>query len=405
MKILILYRHFWPDSPPYATKLRSIGRRLVADGHDVTVWCEAPCYKVGDLALDAPRRENLDGIQVERMSRLPLVHHVRPMRMLAKLAFVPRLLAKAVNRKLTGERYDLVWTATIPPVLQGWGGSIIARLLGGRFVYHCQDLYPELAAYAGMWPRKGLLYRTLAPIERRTRQRAAALVILSGDMAKTAAALAPGARIKVINNFMLEAFSDAGAATRRERPGSSGRITIGFAGNIGQFQALEAVVEAFGRLPAEMPLELELMGDGEAKRSLMQQAQGRSSVRFLPHRSFAEARPLIGAYDLGLVSIEPDIYRVAYPSKTLTYLGLGVPLLAIIEPESELARMIEKEGLGFVIGQRDSAAIAARLAEVAASTDELPAMRRRAQMYYDKVMSSNARLDQWSALLKELEQH
>ena len=114
---------------------------------------------------------------------------------------------------------------------------------------------------------------------------------------------------------------------------------------------------------------------------------------------------MIRAYDLGLVSVEPDIYRVAYPSKTLTYLGLGVPVLAIIEPESELARMIEKEGLGFVIGQRDSAAIAARLEEVAASRGELPAMRKRAYMYYDKVMSSNARLDQWSALLKELEQH
>jgi glycosyltransferase involved in cell wall biosynthesis len=405
MKILVLYRHFWPDSPPYATKLRSIGRRLVADGHEMTVWCEAPSYKKSDLALDAPRLETLDGIRVERMSRLPLVHGSRLMRTLGKLLFVPRLLAKAVVRKLRGQRYDLVWTATIPPVLQGWAGRTIARLFGARFLYHCQDLYPELATYMGMWPRNGMLYRILSPIERRTRQRATALVTLSSDMANTAAALAPGARIEVINNFMLDVFSEGGEPVPQQRPRpSGGRITIGFAGNIGQFQALDAVVDAYCRLPAETPLELEFMGDGEAKPSLVRQAQGRSSIRFLPHRPFAEARQLIAAYDLGLVSVEPNIYRVAYPSKTLTYLGLGVPVLAIIEPESELARMIEDEGIGFAVGQRDSTGIASRLAEIAASADSLAAMRTRALAYYEEVMSTEARLNQWAALIKELEQ-
>ena len=405
MKILVLYRHFWPDSPPYATKLRSIGRRLVADGHEMIVWCEAPSYKKSDLALDSPRRETLDGIRVERMRRLPLAHGSRLMRTLGKLAFVPRLLAKALIRKLRGERYDLVWTATIPPVLQGWAGRTIARLFGARFLYHCQDLYPELATHVGMWPKDGLLCRILSPIERRTRQRAAALVTLSADMAATAAALTPGARIEVINNFMLDAFSETAEAVpqKRAEPGER-RITVGFAGNIGQFQALDAVVDAFRQLPAETPLDLEFMGDGEAKPSLERRAQALSSIRFLPHRPFTEARHAIAAYDLGLVSVEPNIYRVAYPSKTLTYLGLGVPVLAIIEPESELARMIETEGLGFVVGQRDSAVIASRLADIAASPDRLAEMSRRACAYYEEVMSTDARLDQWSALISRLEQ-
>ena len=66
MRILIIYRHFWPDSPPYASLLRSIAGRLVRDGHQVEIWTEQPGYKSADTRKRAPRREQLDGIRVER---------------------------------------------------------------------------------------------------------------------------------------------------------------------------------------------------------------------------------------------------------------------------------------------------------------------------------------------------
>ncbi|WP_095012251.1 glycosyltransferase family 4 protein [Tsuneonella mangrovi] len=405
MKILILYRHFWPDSPPYAAMLRSIGRRLVAEGHEVTVWCEKPCYKLGDFALDAPARETLDGIRVERMGRLPFSRRSDLVRLAGKLAFVPRLIGKALLRRLGGERYDLVWTATIPPVMQGWAGRVVAQLFGARLLYHCQDLYPELANFMGMWPERGLASRLLAPIERNTRNRAAALVTLSDDMAQTARGLAPGAKVEIVNNFMLEDFDGSGETAPAPVERAAGApIRIGFAGNIGQFQALDKVVGAMELVGSDAGIEFELMGDGKAKPSLRAQAHGMERVRFLDHRPFAEAQQAIARYDLGLISVEPDIYRVAYPSKTLTYLGLGVPLLAIIEPESELARMIVREDIGFVVGERDSKAIAARLAEAVAARDRLPAMREQARKYYDTVMSTQARLDQWAALLARLEE-
>lgn len=410
MKILILYRHFWPDSPPYASMLRSIGRRLVADGHEVTVWCERPCYKSGDLEIDVPSRETVDGIRVDRMSRLPFSHLSGLVRTAGKLAWVPRLAGKAVRQWLRGERYDLVWTATIPPVMQGCAGRFAARLFGARLLYHCQDLYPELANYMGFWPENSFPSRMLGSLERRTRERAAALVTLSEDMGRTARTLAPAAQVEIVNNFMLEDFTAPGALAASSPENSppdrkiGDPVRIGFAGNLGHFQALDKVVDAFGMLPSNTPLEFDLMGEGKAKASLERQAQGMTRIRFLDHRPFAEAQQAIAGYDLGLISIEPKIYRVAYPSKTLTYLGLGVPLFAIVEPDSELALMIVRENIGFVVGERDSAAIAQRLSEVAASAETLLAMRRNAKRHYDAVMSTHARLNAWSELVRRLEQ-
>ena len=346
VRILILYRHFWPDSPPYASMLRSIGRALVEAGHEVTIWTEEPCYKASDRNCPAPRREVLDGIVVERFTRLPDHVATGPMCLLDKLLFVPRLLLKAVIRRARGLRYDLVWTATIPPVLQGWAGRIIAGLFGAKFLYHCQDIYPELAGHMGLWRQDGLLYRVMASIERRTRERADLLVTLSDDMAATVRALGEPRKLVVINNFPLEDFSTV-AVSGNERPvvetrRDDDKIRLIFAGNMGIFQGLEAVIDAMRLIETDCPaFEFVLMGEGKALPDLKRRAAGLSNVRFEPHRPYEEAQALITAADVGLVSLEPEIYRYAFPSKTLTYLGLGMPMLAVLEPESELANMIE----------------------------------------------------------------
>lgn len=358
MKILILYRHFWPDSPPYASMLRSIGRALVEAGHEVTIWAEEPCYKPSDYNRSVPRRETVDGIVVERFARLPGPVATRSIRLLDKLLFVPRLLLKAVVRRARRARYDLVWTATIPPVMQGWAGRTIAAMFGAKFLYHCQDLYPELAGHMGLWRRDGLLYRIMARIEARTRARADLLVTLSDDMAATVRALGEPRKLVVINNFPLEDFSASGSEpppsvvpARRD----DGKIQIIFAGNMGIFQGLDAVVEAMRLIEIDCPaLELILMGEGKMLPDLKKQAAGLSNVRFERHQPYEEAQSVIAKADVGLVPLEPGIQRYAFPSKTLTYLELGLPIFVIIDADSELAKMVTNKGLGWVSPGRDS---------------------------------------------------
>lgn len=404
MKILIVYRHFWPDSPPYAFMLRSIARHLVAKGHDVTIWAEQPCYKASDGRRTEAAREMLDGILVERFAPLPLSRRSRHAKLVDQLLFPPRALFKAIGRRLTGRRYDLVWTATIPPVAQGLFGRLIANLFGAKFLYHCQDLYPELAGHMGIWSKAGSIYRILARIEAKTRTRADALVTLSEDMKSTVMDLAkPRGELAVINNFMLDDFSDL-ADRKPSFPRNPSTIRLIFAGNLGLYQGLEPVVEAMRQVEKELPeLELVLMGEGKALPMLRDRARGLGNIHFLPHRPLEQAAAEISVADFGLVSIEPDIYRVAFPSKTLTYLGLGVPLLAIVEPESRLADMICRNGLGLVAEGRTSDAIADTLRSIVMRRSELGVMKQTAEDYFDRTHALPAVLDEWAALIDRLQ--
>ena len=68
MKILLIHRYFWPDTPPYAVILKKIARRLATDGHDVTVLSTQPAYKP-ELANEVqPSVEVIDGYRVVRIS-------------------------------------------------------------------------------------------------------------------------------------------------------------------------------------------------------------------------------------------------------------------------------------------------------------------------------------------------
>lgn len=404
MRILILYRHFWPDSPPYASMLRSIGRHLVAQGHEVTVWTQQPSYKPSDLARRMPREEMLDGIRVERLRTLPFYRRFAPARIIDKVAFPLRLLGKAVWRRLRGERYDLTWTATIPPVAQGMVGRWIAHMFGAQFLYHCQDLYPELGAHSGFWRAGGLLDRLLRRIERRNRQRADLLVALSQDMAATVRSLAePRGKLAVVNNFMLEDFASPQAAKPALPARVEGeRARLIFAGNLGQFQGLDLLIDAMRLVEAQRTdVELVFMGEGKALAGLRAQASGLSQVVFEGHRPFEQAQAEIAAADVGIVSLEPDIYRLAFPSKTLTYLGLGLPLLCIVEPESELARMVAHEGLGWV-APRSTEAIAETICAIADRRSGLPKMREHAAAWFARELDRPAVMARWAELVTAL---
>jgi len=146
MRVLFFYQHFWPDSPPYANMLRAMGQSLVANGHEVQILTAQPSYKAGDRAQQHPARDQLDGIQVRRLSHFPGSNRHRLISQLGRALFPLRACLAIFKNRLKGESPDVIVAATIPPVINGLFALLAAKLSGARFVYHLQDIYPEIGA-------------------------------------------------------------------------------------------------------------------------------------------------------------------------------------------------------------------------------------------------------------------
>ncbi|MEM9138194.1 MAG: glycosyltransferase family 4 protein [Pseudomonadota bacterium] len=399
MKILLTHRYFWPDSPPYAAILRVIGEGLAEQGHEVHVFASMPSYRAEGTAAKAPKRERMGDLQVRRVWVLPEGSRNPVVRVLNVLIYMVGLFVHILRT-----RPDLVTASTFPPLAAGWSASLAARLIGAKFVYHMMDVHPEVSAHAGSRLGQGWLFRLQRWIDQGTLGRATSAVVLSEDMAETLAARPRGARcpIRVINNFALDAFEPA-LDPPQDLVKDPARIRVIFAGNLGRFQDLPLLADGIALLFERYPaLEVFFLGDGVALPGLKDRWEDHPQVRFGPFLPFAQAKSLIAEADLGLVSLTPGVYRVAYPSKMLTYLGLGVPVLALVEPESALARSIADHGLGAVPAARTPEAIAAALDPLIADTAALARTRDQVQAYAKAEVDRTAILSQWQSLLEDI---
>ena len=348
MRILAVHRYFWPDTPPYASFLRSIGQRWATDGHNVEVLTAQPSYTSSSGVGQRPSMERLDGMDVTRVHTVPEGGRV-PGQLLNLIVFPAQVAWKI----LTGPPRDMIMCSTAPQVTLGFAVSAAARLRGSAFVYHCMDLHPEIGRLSGEFANP-VAFKVLAKMDQITMRRADAIIVLSQDMKAAVLARDPSlaSKIEVINNFALPDSADP--APSPLGPTAPGTLRVVFAGNIGRFQGLETAVEAVRELSPGAPVELVFMGEGKAKESLVAAARSIEghedrTITFLPQGSAAEAKALMRTADLGLVSVVPEVIKYAYPSKTATYAVERLPLLVACDQESELARAVRDQGLGLSV--------------------------------------------------------
>ena len=172
MRILIINPRFWPDTSPYAMMLRSFGEYLVKRGRHVQVVTERPINRDEFKIPASPSRETVAGMDVLRLRRLPFTASNRGVRLLDRLPFAPRVVFMGLRLRIRGVRYDFVWAATTPPIVNGLAALAVSRLRGARLVYHVQDIIPELGVHSGHWKEGSLLYRLLFAMDNFTSRHA-----------------------------------------------------------------------------------------------------------------------------------------------------------------------------------------------------------------------------------------
>lgn len=394
LRILAVHRYYWPDTPPYASMLKRIVTRWQQDGHNVEVLSSQPSYKSELDNKILPQSETVDGIRIERL-KLPSEAGRPIIRVINAIKLSFAILVKAFLR-----RYDVIMISTSPPVVGGFAAALSALLTRSRFIYHCMDLHPEVGQLSGEF-KNPYLYQLLLKIDSWTCSRANPVIVLSRDMEKTLRQRPHGAQmsITILNNFSLPhelslpenlpvniAYSD---------------LTILFAGNIGRFQNLDIVIEAMKHLRENKNIRFIIMGEGTAKEALLNKAKSyKANVEFISHQTIEVAKAVISKVDAGFVSLAPNIYRYAYPSKTMTYLELGCPLIVAVESESELANDVRNGKYGFCLPVNSGLSLAQLLLKMSQDKSWKSTMKKNALLKASEEFSETVQIEKWSNLLK-----
>ena len=179
-------------------------------------------------------------------------------------------------------------------------------------------------------------------------------------------------------------------------------FNIVFAGNLGDAQGLDLMVEAARELK-DSKIRWYLVGDGRARARLEQKVKEMDTaqeVTFVGRVSEKEADRYVHFADCAYLSFKDNkIFNMTLPAKLQTYLACGTPILAAAGGES--ARLVGENGIGFVCRPRLEELVAAAKQAASMSRQEAGAMSAKARAYYEQHFTMDTLVTELEEMLKE----
>lgn len=347
MRILMVTQWFDPE-PTF--KGLAFAKALRERGHEVEILTGFPNYPGGKVypgyRIRFFQREVMEGIPVIRVPLYPS-HDAFAIRRIANYATFA--LSAATIGAAAVKPADVMYVYH-PPATVALPAIVIGSTRRIPFVYDIQDLWPDTLAATGMVNNKSL-HEMVNRWCRWTYRAAARIVVLSpGFKEMLITRGVPGEKIEVIYNWCDE--GQIPKAPKNEllskELGFSGRFNILFAGTMGKAQALDAVLDAAGRIGGRIPeVQFVFVGGGIEVDRLQEVAWERrlNNVLFLPRRPVSEIGEILNLADVLLVHLKDDpLFRITIPSKIQAYLAVGRPILVGVRGDA--ADLVRAAGAG-----------------------------------------------------------
>ncbi len=353
MRILVLTINYWPEQTGIGAVLTHRCEYLASQGHDVTVCTAMPYYPewrihpgyTGKLFS----REERNGVNILR-SWLWVPKKVTSAK---RIAFEISFLASSLIRAIRSRKPDVLLVAS-PPLGLGISAVLLSRWWRIPFVFDVQDLQPDAAADLGMLP--GPLLPLLYRLEFMAYRNAARIsTVTEGMRNKIIEKGIPADKVVVVPPTADSSWFDVGTLISgddfRRQHGLQGKFVVGHCGNMGVKQGLDLVLDAAVRLKEQRDLVFLLAGDGAKKTCLERRAAalGLDNVRFLPLQDTATFLQMLAAMDVGLIVQQSTVSDIVFPSKTVALLSAARPVIAAVNDNSEIGRVIQSSRGGVVV--------------------------------------------------------
>lgn len=328
---------------------RSLGRRGYSVLH---TYCES--YRGGkgrfDLGAD-------DGdVSVVGLGMGRAFAKYSPVRRLAQeISYGRRFVALAEEF-----RPDVVVVCNMPIVVQRVAASW-CRDQGVPWVFWLQDLY-SVAIRATAVQRLGaaggrLVGSGFESLERSLARQASAVVPITHDFQPLLDdwGVAPE-RCTVIENWApLDELPQGPRdnAWRRAQGIPADRFVYLYSGTLGLKHRPELLYELAAQHVDDAEVVVVSEGMGEARLKEMLAERPLPNLRVLPFQPFEDFPDLLAAADVLVALLEPSAGTFSVPSKVLSYLCSGRPILGAIPPENLAARTVERAGAGLVVSPID----------------------------------------------------
>jgi colanic acid biosynthesis glycosyl transferase WcaI len=354
MRVLVVGTNYVPERTGMAPFSTGLCEHFAAQGHDVQVITTFPYYpewRIWDgYRGKLTQKENINGVKIRR------VWHYVPSRasnLLQRLVHDVSFAIHVLFAALFMSKFDIVCCVCPPPTL-ALTGYLLSIFRRQPYMILLTDLASDAALATGIM-REGFAVRMARNLEGFLYRHALNVVcICQGFVEKLSArGVDPDSLVLIpLWGNTDSVYPIEGATEFREANNFRADDFLAmYTGNIGKKQDLMNVVRAAELSKHLTDLTWVLIGQGE-ERNLIDEAirqRGLTNIRLLPLQPASLLAEMYSAANALFIHQKAAVVDSVIPSKLLTYMAAGRPILAAVSDKSETARYVESANCGLIL--------------------------------------------------------
>jgi colanic acid biosynthesis glycosyl transferase WcaI len=343
MKILLITQVFYPDTVSVSQHLTDLSRKLVEEGHDVTVYTS--CFPYEEKTHRYIKTENFQGIKIERLLQTSFGKGNVFFRLFDFITFYFTISFKLLFVKR--REFDVIIGTTVPPLLS-FVGVLASKLKGITFQYWVMDLQPELSISSGLIRKNSLSAMFFTKLGNFIIQNATSIISL--DRFMTNYLLARGAKKKSISTIPVwPVLDERYLGSRDSNPfrlenNFGDRVVIMYSGNHAYVHHLDTLLRAALELKDDRKFLFVFVGGGVRKKDVtdFKTKHHLENIVQLPFQPRENIHNSLGSADIHVVILGDGQVGYTHPNKVYGAMYIGKPILYIGPKESHVSDILDK---------------------------------------------------------------
>jgi len=280
---------------------------------------------------------------------------------------------------------------TNPPFLAFTCAILKTLRLGPSYIYLIFDVYPDTAVKLGVLKENGLLSRIWERLNTFVFKHASAIVVIGRCMKEVITKkmrkydLQPNGKLHHISVWSDDKFISS--ASNQDNPlrkkwNLEGKFVVGYFGNMGRFNDMETIIRAADALKDKEDICFLFVGEGHKKQATMEYV-ARHNLQNCQFHTYVERQDLsylMNLADVGVVSLLEGQEGLSVPSKAFGLMAAGVPIIAVMSAESEIALIVEEENCGILVKPGEQKVLADSILQLYNDNAQLKQMGANALM-------------------------
>ncbi len=356
LKIALVVDKFYPEVGAAAVQYYELGRSLTKLGHEVFVLTTTPRY-IKNSSYNCRSIKNgrwyneeiFENMQLLRI-KVPEIDKSRLIRRALEHFYLSFRMKKIIDILVSSGRKPDVLLIYSPPLPLSLVGIYSQRKYGIPYVLNVQDLFPKEAIQMGILKNK-LAIRYFENIEKKAYKNAAAIVVHSERNARYIKQVEPSKDTFVIENWVDEDRITPGPRINKFsiQHGLIDKFVVSFAGTIGFAQDVKSIIESAALLREYKNIVFIIVGDGARKKEAenLIEKYGLNNVKLLPPVPPDEYPLILHSSDVSLATLIKDLRTPVVPSKIVSIMSAGIPVIASLDLNSDAHELIRRANCGF----------------------------------------------------------